>query len=58
MAKKIRVTVDYGGPLVYDFDEIISIPNAVDLAEQFVMEYIPKYTVEVVEEEVKDGKEG
>lgn len=57
MAKKIRVIVDYGGPLVYEFDKIISVPNAVDLAEQFVMEYIPKYTVEVVEEEEEDEKE-
>lgn len=57
MAKKIRVIVDYGGPLVYKFDEIISMPNAVDFAEQFVMEYIPKYTVEVVEEDEEDEKE-
>lgn len=57
MAKKIRVIVDYGGPLVYEFNEIISVPNAVDLAEQFVMEYIPKYTVEAIEEEEEDEKE-
>lgn len=33
MAKKIRVIVDYGGPLVYDFDDNISPSHAVDLAE-------------------------
>lgn len=49
MAKKIRVIVDYGGPLIYDFEDSILPLRAIDLAEQFAMEYTPKYTVKVIE---------
>ena len=53
MSKKIRVTADYDGRQVYKFVKCISPDNALSCAEDFVMRYIPRYTVEEIDEEEK-----
>lgn len=53
MEKKIRVTVDYGGRQVYKFVNCIPPDDALTYTEDFVMKYMPRYTVEEIDEEEK-----
>lgn len=57
MSKKIRVTADYDGRQVYKFVKCISPNDALSGAEDFIMKYIPRYTVEEIDEEEEDEKE-
>lgn len=54
MSKKIRVTANHDGRQVYKFVKCISPNDAISYAEDFVMKYMPKYTVV---EEVNNEKE-
>lgn len=56
MAKKIRVTADYDGRQVCKFVKCISPNNALSCAEDFVMKYMPRYTVEEIDEDEEDEK--
>lgn len=49
--KKFLVFVDYGGTLEYKI-EAESPSEALERAEQFVMEYVPRYTIRALKNDV------